>query len=141
MRARCLLPKPEVPVISTKDILTSDGKFPNRAKAAPLAVVAAAGDLAARLSKLLALYGSRPPVSSGFRTPEANKAAGGAPRSSHLEGKAVDFQDTDRKFSTWCLANLNELKSIGLWLENPAKTPTWTHLQSRPVPGKVVFNP
>lgn len=128
-------------VISAKDILSSDGKFPTRAAVAPAAVVAAAGDLAARLAALLASYGARPAISSGYRTPEANKAAGGAPKSSHLEGKAVDFVDPKQKFSSWCLKNADQLAKLGLWVENPKKTPTWTHLQSRPVPGKIVFDP
>jgi len=128
-------------VISSKDILSSDGKFPTRAAVAPAAVVAAAGDLAARLAALLASYGARPAISSGYRTPEANKAAGGAPKSSHLEGKAVDFVDPKRKLADWCMANLPELQKHGLCMENPKKTPNWVHLQSRPVPGKVVFDP
>lgn len=128
-------------IISAQQILTSDGKFPARAKVATAAILAAAGDLAIRLAALLSTYGSRPPISSGYRTPEANKAAGGAPKSSHLEGKAVDFADSKRKFADWCMANLPELQKHGLYMENPKKTPTWVHLQSRPVPGKIVFDP
>lgn len=128
-------------VVSAQHILTSGGKFPERAKAATAAILAAAGDLAARLTALLAVYGSRPSISSGYRTPEANKAAGGAPKSSHLEGKAVDFVDPKHVFADWCLKNLDQLAKLGLWMENPKKTPTWVHLQSRPVPGKIVFDP
>lgn len=127
--------------LSAHDILTSDDKHPARAKAATAAIVANAGDLAARIASLLAAYGARPSITSGYRTPEANKAAGGAPKSSHLEGKAADFADASRRFSRWCLAHLDELKRNGLYMENPAKTPTWVHLQSRPVPGKTVFDP
>lgn len=127
--------------ITAQQILTSDGKFPTRAKAATASIIAAAGDLAQRLAALLVSYGSRPAISSGYRTPEANKAAGGAPKSSHLEGRAVDFVDPKQKFASWCLANLPELQKHGLWMENPKKTPTWVHLQSRPVPGKIVFDP
>lgn len=128
-------------VITAQQILTSDGKFPTRAKAATAVIVAAAGDLAMRLGAVLAAYGARPAISSGYRTPEANKAAGGAPKSSHLEGKAVDFVDPKHKFAEWCLKNLDQLSKLGLWIENPKKTPTWVHIQSRPVPGKVVFDP
>ncbi len=124
------------------DILSSDGAHPDRAKVAPAGVIAAAADLATRVTGLLAEYGKRPKITSGYRTPEANKAAGGAPHSSHLEGKAVDLADPGQALSTWCAKNTTVLAKYGLWMEDPAATKTWTHLQSRPVPGTLrVFKP
>lgn len=125
--------------VSTQDILTSDGRYPDRAKGTPADVVAAAGDLASRLTILLNKYGVRPPINSGYRTPAANKAAGGAPSSCHLLGKAVDFSDNGT-FAAWCLANIPHLETCGLFMEDPAHTKTWVHLQSRPTKNRV-FKP
>ncbi len=125
--------------LSVQDILSSDGKYPDRAKVASTGVIASAGDLATRLAALLAEYGTRPPINSGYRTPEANKAAGGAPKSAHLEGRAVDFADPSKKLSKWCLAHLDRLEYHGIWMEAPDSVPR-THLQSRPVKNRV-FKP
>lgn len=50
--------------------------------------------------------------------------------SSHLYGCAVDIGDADGKFKAWCVANKNKLVECGLWMEDPASTKTWCHLQS-----------
>jgi len=84
-----------------------------------------------------------PTVSSGWRPPSVNAGVkGAAKRSNHMIGNAVDFADADGKLDAWCMANLHELERIGLWLESPASTPTWCHLQ-RVAPGskRRVFNP
>lgn len=44
------------------------------------------------LDALRALLGRPFKVSSGFRTPEHNRAEGGAPQSGHLTGEAVDIR-------------------------------------------------
>ena len=125
--------------ITAQDVLTSDGAHPDRAKLATAAVVAAAADLAVRTTKLLTLYlplgAPRPSINSGYRTPAANAACHGAPNSSHLYGMAIDLLDPEQELSTWCVNNQDILAQCGLWMENPSKTPTWTHVQSRPVPG------
>lgn len=126
--------------LSAADILSTDGKYSARAKAATAIIVSNAADLARRISSLLAAYGSRPSITSGYRTPEANAAAGGAKKSAHLEGKAADFSDRKRKFAEWCTAHTDELVKAGLWMEDPAKTPTWVHLQSRQA-GTRIFKP
>lgn len=86
------------------------------------------------------LYGKPMSVSSGYRPPTANAAAGGAKQSCHLTCEACDFQDTDRKLVQWCLRNLDILVKAGLYMESPINTPTWVHLQTRaPKSGKRVF--
>ncbi len=130
-----------VSAVTAEQILSSDSSHSDRQAVAPQFVVDNATDLAAKLTLLMSHYGNRPTIHSGYRTPAANKAAGGAPKSSHITGQAVDFRDPLRIFSTWCLAHLDLLAECELWMEDPASTPTWTHLQSRPVPGKRVFQP
>jgi phage-related holin len=128
--------------VSTQDILSSDGKYPERAASATAAVIAEAGELAARVTALLRAYGGeRPAINSGFRTPEANLAAKGALHSSHLEGKAVDLADPSRLLTGYILTSPAVLDEFNLWMEEPASTPTWCHLQSRPVAGKRIFKP
>jgi hypothetical protein len=42
----------------------------------------------------------------------------------------------------WCLRNLNEMETIGLWMENARWTPTWVHLQTvPPLSGHRVYVP
>lgn len=62
--------------------------------------------------------------------------------SSHLYGCAVDIADSDGKLKAWCVANKAKLVECGLWMENPASTPTWCHLQVyAPKSMNRIFNP
>ncbi len=60
--------------------------------------------------------------------------------SAHLKGGAIDLHDKDRKLTQFCMDNLPLLKKLGLYMENPANTPTWVHLQIIPTHSRV-FNP
>lgn len=82
-------------------------------------------------------------VNSGWRPPAINAAVpNAAPRSHHLTGKACDVSDPTGSLDRWCLANLDELEAIGLWMEAPGSTPGWCHLQTvPPKSGKRVFLP
>lgn len=80
---------------------------------------------------------TRTAVASGWRTPAINDAtANSATGSNHLTGAAVDLQDDgDRHLARWCLANLDVLEEIGLWMERPQWTggaDPWVHLQIVP---------
>lgn len=92
------------------------------------------------LNKFRAAYGKPLRVTSGYRPGKYNVAAHGAPRSSHLTCQACDFADADGSLDQFCLDNLQLLEDCGLWLESPANTPGWTHLQIRPVSVRV-FKP
>lgn len=62
--------------------------------------------------------------------------------SSHLYGCAVDIADADGKLKAWCVKNKAKLVECGLWMEDPASTPTWCHLSSyMPKSGKRIFIP
>lgn len=89
-------------------------------------------DLLPRVNVIRFAYGKPMYVSSGYRPPDANKAAGGAPNSTHLSCQAVDFADSNGELKKWCIANMDMIKKAGLYMEHPDHTPTWVHLQSRP---------
>lgn len=129
-------------VVNAQQVLSSDGKHLDRVSLATAGIVISAGDLAWKLTQLLGHYAqsvpqdvsSRPSINSGYRTPAANIAAGGAKNSAHLWGLAVDFTDSSRLLTEWVLTNIGYLQQYGLWVEDPYSTPTWLHIQSRPVP-------
>lgn len=70
-------------------------------------------------------------VSSGWRPEAINKAAGGAKKSQHTIGKAVDLKDPDGKLKDKCEENDTLLKKYGLWMEHRDSTPTWLHLDNK----------
>lgn len=82
-------------------------------------------------------------VASGWRPKAVNDATANAASSSrHLTAEAADIPDADRTLSSWCVDNLDVLTEIGLWMEDPRWTPTWTHVQTvPPKSGKRVFIP
>lgn len=84
-------------------------------------------------------------VSSGWRPPQVNSTTkGAAPRSHHIFGRAIDLYDPDGDLDSWATSDdgLSALKSIGLWLEHPSKTPGWCHIQIVPPrSGNRVFMP
>lgn len=106
-------------------------------------------ELEANLDRLLTAlnafrkaYGKPMVVSSGYRPAAINASVGGAKASNHMVCRACDFVDSDRKLSEFCLAHLEVLESCGLWLESPASTPGWVHLQCVPPrSGSRVFRP
>ncbi len=58
----------------------------------PAEVVSAMRETAAQMEAVRRLLGDRVvTVSSGYRSPELNRAVGGAAQSAHLSGRAVDF--------------------------------------------------
>ena len=62
-------------------------------------------------------------------------------RSKHLFAQAVDILDRDGGLYRWCIANEEELKVIGVWLEKNTKG--WVHFQIVPYgsykEGKSIF--
>ena len=82
-------------------------------------------------------------VNSGWRPPEINeRTPGAALRSKHMTGQAIDIADPEGDLDEWCLKHLQTLERIGLWLENPASTKGWCHVQIvAPKSGNRVFYP
>lgn len=101
-----------------------------------------AASLLASVNYIRGVYGKPLSVSSGYRPGHFNKQAGGATNSSHLWCQAIDLRDPNAEFAKWCLDNLKELEKAGLYLEDPAYTKGWVHLQTRATrSGRRVFKP
>lgn len=105
----------------------------------PESVIRNLQDLCLRVNAL----GYRPACycNSGYRTPEHNKQIGGAPRSAHVQGKAIDIADPKGELKEWILEHEYLLKEKGLRMEAPESTPGWCHLDSMPVKYSRVFRP
>ena len=82
-------------------------------------------------------------VRSGWRPKAVNDATNNAATSSrHLTAQACDLADPDRALARWCLDHLDDLKEIGLWMEDPRWTQDWVHFQIVPPgSGKLVYIP
>ena len=85
-------------------------------------------ELLKRLNKFRAIYGKPMTVVSGYRTPEHNKAIGGAKLSRHCVCMACDFADFDGQLKEWIEDHPDVLKECDLYMEAPESTPTWVHL-------------
>ena len=87
-----------------------------------------AEDLIRRVNNLFQqLQMNVPLVTSGWRPSAINAKVGGAKRSLHMIGKAVDLSDPDGSLGKTILEHPEYLLDYGLWLENPAKTKGWLH--------------
>jgi len=83
-------------------------------------------------------------VNSGWRPPSVNAAtAGAASRSLHMTGEACDLHDPKGYLAAWAETSANTvLRDLGLWMEAPAKTKGWLHVQTKsPRSGARVFWP
>jgi hypothetical protein len=147
-------------LVTTEDILSTGGDYPERIKTATPEQRANAAVLAARVSALLAELGykKRPPFSDGLRPQNATY---GAKKSAHKEGKAVDSIDPRCELKNKIASPAEVaagfsplLKKHGLRMEHPdetggkntplrpdgsKKTP-WCHLDTR-TPFGSIFHP
>lgn len=103
-----------------------------------------------RVNQLLDAFGEARAVNSGWRPPAVNAGtAGAAKRSRHMLGLACDLEDQDGRLDAFCMANLDTLERIGLWMEHPSATRNparfghgWCHVQTVPPrSGRRVFYP
>jgi hypothetical protein len=97
------------------------------------------------VNALLATYGGHPHVTSGWRPPKVNEITpNAAVNSKHMKGQAIDLADPEGLLDDWLMSDtgLDAMGAIGLWMEHPAATKGWTHLQSiPPASGRRVFYP
>ena len=101
-------------------------------------------DLLDRVNALLKGFGEDRSVNSGWRPPALNAATNGAAlKSKHMTGNAVDLADPEGDLDDWCSENDGALlSSYGLWMEHPAATKGWCHLQNLPPKsGRRIFYP
>lgn len=97
------------------------------------------------VNALLARFGEGRKVNSGWRPPAVNaKIPNAALNSKHMTGQAIDLADPDGDLDEWLLTEAGQaaLTEIGLWMEHPAATKGWCHLQTiPPKSGRRVFYP
>jgi|LakMenEpi03Aug12_release.lakeMendotaPanAssembly.Ray.scaffolds.fasta_scaffold230972_3 hypothetical protein len=96
-----------------------------------------------RVNRLLKRAGFTRRVTSGWRPAAVNATVPGAAKGSkHISCIAIDLEDRDGALDAWCMAHLDVLEELGLWLEHPDATPDWCHLQTLPPrSGNRVFQP
>jgi len=135
----------DTPMISIKDYLTAGGDYPDRANHPELTEEHKenAKELLKRVEALLKELGiDSVKLTSGWR-PVGVK--GGAVKSAHMEGKAIDIFD-DRYQTLAKRVTLELLVKYDLYREDYDDTrgqwSNWVHLQSRPTKsGKRIFKP
>lgn len=74
-------------------------------------------------------------VSSGWRPATVNEVTpGAAVASKHITGQAIDIYDPHGDLDEWLMTGEGQaaLTALGIWIEHPAATKGWTHLQSVP---------
>lgn len=86
------------------------------------------------VNKLEVLIGQDLKCSSGYRPGRYNKAAGGSLKSSHLTCEAIDISDPSGDLNRYISENEEILIQIGAYREDPSRTKTWVHLQTRRPP-------
>ena len=132
-------------MITLQRYLTSDGKYPDREQSPELVLEfrVNAGKLIEAINNLLRdLKINDVVISSGFRTQEANKAAGGSKFSAHCSCEAIDIVDKDKKLYNNLLVSIPLLSKYGLYMEHGDYCPGWVHLTiRRPKSGNRVFIP
>jgi len=81
-------------------------------------------------------------ISSGWRPETLNAKVGGAKKSNHITGCAIDLSDPNEELDNLFQKNLKILEKYGLYLEHPDSTKGWSHLQFvAPKSGNRVFKP
>lgn len=103
--------------------------------------------LLSRVNALLAVLplpeAVHPIVTSGWRPAWHNATiANAAPKSKHISGEAIDIADPEGALDEYLFTHQAVLIEHGLWLEHPAATKSWCHIQcSPPRSGNRVFFP
>ena len=147
-------------MLTVDDVLTSSGKYPERAKLATREIRFNAQALVEKINKVITSYENghskteNIELSSGFRPPLVNAATPGASETSwHMTGHAVDIEDPAGNLALFCSLETSLLEHFGLYLEDPRWTRKirqsdgtwrhrWVHLQDKAPPsGRRVFRP
>lgn len=88
-------------------------------------------------------YGKPFQITSGVRSPEDQERINpGVRGSAHVKAAAADILDLDGRIDVFCRENLPLLEKLGLYLEEPSRTPRWCHVQVlAPRSGNRIFWP
>lgn len=116
--------------ITEDDIITSSGKYPERAKQATALVRSNARIVAAKANMALDELGYTGPriISSGFRPAIVNAAVGGAKKSLHMQGLAIDFVGQEIGLLVRSHPNGPEiLRKHKIFQESLEHTKNWSH--------------
>jgi len=117
--------------LTAEDILTSSGKYPERAKLASDIIKLNAEKMAESINSFLDELGYTGPrvVSSGYRPAAANAAAGGSKGSYHMQAMACDLEDVYGLLGKLIRANKGVLlRKYRMFMEKLERTKTWVHL-------------
>lgn len=127
-------------MIGLDEYLTSHGKYPERELMAPPEVLDNAIELLDRIVPLLNAVGMvRPNITSGYRTPYVDKKLNpNGKLRLHTKGLAIDLADEKKIWAPKFTVEL--LAEHDVWLEDPAYTPTWVHLDIFPRQNRI-FKP
>jgi hypothetical protein len=99
--------------------------------------------LLASVNALLEYLDYSPALNSGWRTASYNaKVPGAAKKSKHITGEAIDLDDSNGALRYMLTEHPQLLVQFSLFMEHPASTKGWCHLQSvGPQSGKRIFYP
>ena len=117
-----------------EEVLKVNGHTPN---SVPADIKKNLEDLIARVNKIG--YPKPMVCSSGYRDPAYNKKIGGATKSAHCQGRAIDISDKDGKLKEYIMNQKGLLEKLGLRMESAKSAPTWCHLDTMPVKYSRVF--
>ncbi len=90
-----------------------------------------------KLDAIREAYGQPIEVTNVSRCSVHNRAIGGARFSAHVEGIAADMVRTPTLLK-YVYENLDK---FNIWVEDPSKTPSWIHIDTRYRPVGRVFLP
>jgi hypothetical protein len=96
-------------------------------------------ELIVEIDGLRAAWGSALIVASGFRCPKLNELVGGAKKSGHQTGYAVDLipaNNKKREFYEFCKEYFKDKDFDELLLEKNSKGSVWTHFSLKSFDGK-----
>lgn len=127
-------------MISLDDYLTSGGRYPERELLAPDDVLKNATEFLDRLNPFLSFMKWRPLViNSGYRTVYVDtKLNPGGKLRLHTKGLAIDLGDPKKVWAPKITVEI--LVDFDLWMEDPAYTSSWVHLDIFPRQNRI-FKP
>ncbi len=141
-------------MITVQDLLTSSGKYPERANSHELTqeFLNNADTLINTINSFFQDLGiDTPKISSGFRPSDVNaKIKNAAKQSLHQSCRAVDFDDVSGELDKLIVSRDDLKKKYSIWQEAcgssslyPDKTPSWCHLDNKDRGHRAdnIFNP
>ena len=91
------------------------------------------------MDEIRSAWGSAIIVTSGYRCPELNEAVGGAKKSAHQTGYAIDCVPANNKkkeFFEFCKEYLKDKEFDEMLLERNSRGSVWIHIALKSIDGK-----